>query len=125
MTKGVNTLPRKSFFRLFISVSLPALILLPGGWPALAQNSISAAASPGPRPRHKLQVNDPALGAQIIAQGGRLIADYGGYQLYEANAISSRLASDSQTENRDAYNRILLNAAPLDTSRAEVQALRK
>lgn len=125
MTKGVNTLLRKSFFFQFVPVSLLALILLLNGRFALAQNAISAAAAPGPRLRHKFQVNDPALGAQIIARGGRLIADYGGYQLYEADAISPALANHSQAEIRDAYNWILLNATPLDTSLTEVQALRK
>ena len=42
-----------------------------------------ALACPALAQRHKLQVSDPSASREIIAQGGRLIADYGGYQLYE------------------------------------------
>src|SRR5258708_32603110 len=93
MTKGVYTLPRKSFLFLFTPVSLLAVILLLNGWPAPAQTSISAAAIPAPRLRHELQVDDPALPAQIIAQGGRLIAYYCGCQCDEAAALPASRAS--------------------------------
>jgi hypothetical protein len=74
---------------------------------------------------HKIQVNDPALAAQITAAGGHLISDYGGYQLYAAPQISSELQSHPAVEMRDEYNSILLNAGALDTSVPETQALRK
>src|SRR5690349_1246756 len=50
--------------------------LLPGRAGAAEQVVVSAA-------RHKIQVQDPALAAQLAAQGGRLVADYGGFQVYE------------------------------------------
>ncbi|HEX4645111.1 MAG TPA: S8 family serine peptidase, partial [Verrucomicrobiae bacterium] len=50
---------------------------------------------------------------------------YGGYQMYEVDAINPALANHPRVENRDAYDWVLLNAAPLDTSRAKTQALRK
>jgi hypothetical protein len=47
-----------------------------------------------------------------------LIADYGGYQLFAA-------AQTNGLQVRDDYNLILLNAARLDTSQPETQALRQ
>src|SRR5437879_3125195 len=98
MTKGVFNPSQGRFSVLFYLVPLLALIFPLDGRGAPGQNSISAPASPGLRFHHKLQVNDPALGARIIAEGGRLIADYGGYQLYEADAISPALANHSRLE---------------------------
>jgi hypothetical protein len=66
---------------------------------------------------HKVQTSDPAQARAIIALGGRLIADYGGYQLFETTQTNGLQA-------RDDYNLILLNAARLDTSTPEIQALR-
>ncbi|HEV2394056.1 MAG TPA: S8 family serine peptidase [Verrucomicrobiae bacterium] len=74
---------------------------------------------------HKVVVRNPAVGAQIAAQGGRLIADYGSSQLYEVQQLSPVLAATPQAEVHDEYNFILLNAARLDTRRAEVKALHK
>src|SRR6266566_4445062 len=73
---------------------------------------------------HKIQVNDPALARQILAQGGRLIADYGGYQLFEAAAINPALEASGQAAMIDEYNFILLNAKHLDTTSPDIQALR-
>jgi len=67
---------------------------------------------------HKVQTSDPAAARAIIAAGGRLIADYGGYQLFAA-------AQTNGLQVRDDYNLILLNAARLDTSMPETQALRQ
>jgi len=67
---------------------------------------------------HKVQTSDPAQARAIVASGGRLIADYGSYQLFETAQINGLQA-------RDDYNLVLLNAARLDTSAPEVQALRQ
>jgi hypothetical protein len=71
---------------------------------------------------HKLQVTDPARAAQVIAAGGRLIADYGSYRLFNVPAAAM---NQNWGQPRDAYNSILLNAAHLDTSAPAVRALRK
>jgi hypothetical protein len=84
------------------------------------QNAPSAAATG----RHKVQVNDRALGQKMAAGGARLIADYGGYQLYDAPDSMTHFPAD-KAELRDDYNLILLNASRLDTTQAEVKALRK
>ncbi len=84
----------------------------------------SASAVPDSEERHKIQVSDATLAAQIVAQGGRLVADYGSYQLYEAPQIIPGLAGHSRAEIRDEYNVVMLNAGRLDTRRTEVKALR-
>ncbi len=66
--------------------------------------------------RHKFQTSDAAVAKQIIANGGRLVADYGGYQLYETDTPVSVPA-----ENRDDYNRVLLHAGAIDTRAAPRQ----
>ena len=72
---------------------------------------------------HKIEVRDAAAAQAVVAQGGRLIADYGGFQLYNVPQISGPLPGSC--EMRDGYNSILLNAGHVNTSKAEVQALRK
>jgi Subtilase family len=67
---------------------------------------------------HKVQTSDPAAARASVAAGGRLIADYGGYQLFET-------AQTNGLQVRDEYNFIHLNAARLDTATAEFQALRQ
>jgi hypothetical protein len=84
------------------------------------QNAPSTAASG----HHKVQVNDRALGEKMAAGGARLIADYGGFQLYDAPDSMTHFPAD-KAELRDDYNLILLNARRLDTSTAQVKALRK
>ena len=74
---------------------------------------------------HKIEVTDRDLGARIAAQGGRLIADYGGYQLYEAAQVSPEVLAGRNAQVRDEYNLILLHAKHLDTRQPEVQALRR
>jgi hypothetical protein len=70
-------------------------------------------------PRHKIQVNDPAMERQIVAQGATLVADYGSFRVYDSPTVPSGV------EVRDEYNRILLNAGPLDSSQPSMQALRR
>jgi hypothetical protein len=67
---------------------------------------------------HKVQTSDPAAARAIVAAGGRLRADYGGYQLFESTKTNG-------LQVRDDYNLIRLNAARLDTSTPEIQALRQ
>ena len=67
---------------------------------------------------HKVQTSDPAAARAILAAGGRLIADYGGYQLFAA-------AQTNGLQVRDEYNLIFLNAARLDTTQPETQPPRQ
>lgn len=74
---------------------------------------------------HKIQINDPQLAGLVTANGGQLLADYGGYQLYKIDALPPALATNAQVTLRDQDALILLNAARLDTTRSEVKALRR
>ncbi|EEF60482.1 conserved repeat domain protein [Pedosphaera parvula Ellin514] len=74
---------------------------------------------------HKVQVNDPTLAREIQAEGGKLVADYGGYQVFQVPQLSLGLATNHHAEIRDDYNTIQLNAIHLDSTKAEVKALRK
>ena len=94
------------------------LFLLPAQF-ASAQNPSSTIPH-----HHKVQVNDRALGQSLAARGARLIADYGGYQLYDAPDSVTNYPAD-KAESRDDYNLILLNAGGLDTAAAPVKVLRK
>jgi len=69
-------------------------------------------------------VSDPALAGQLAASGARRIADYGGFQLFDVDHATAT-AWAGRMELRDEYNVIQLNAARLDTSRPQIQALRK
>ncbi|MGA2174970.1 MAG: S8 family serine peptidase [Verrucomicrobiota bacterium] len=81
-----------------------------------ARLSLALALLALPALAHKVQVNDPAVARALAAQGGRLIADYGGYQLFETPRTNGLVV-------RDIYNSILLNAGRLDTSQPQVQSL--
>jgi hypothetical protein len=110
---------------LFNCVVLLTLALGLGSRNMVAQENQSPAARAAAEEHHKIQVHDPVLAAQLKAQGGRLIADYGSSQLYEAAQISPDLATNSLVEFHDEYNVIMLNASKLDTRKAETKALRK
>lgn len=76
--------------------------------------------------RHKLRVDDPLVAARILADGGRLIADYGLFQVIEANAAAELTFSGSgKVENRDQDNRILFNAGEVDTTTDAVKLMRR
>ena len=79
-----------------------------------------------PADRHKLRVDDPAVAAQIVAEGGTRLADYGAFQIVEANAAAEQsFAASGAIENRDEDNRILLNAGILDTTTDPVKLTRR
>jgi hypothetical protein len=82
----------------------------------VASCALACAARAGPA--HKVQTSDAAAARALLAAGGRLIADYGGYQLFAA-------AQTNGLQARDEYNLILLNAARLDTAQPQIQALRQ
>jgi len=69
---------------------------------------------------HKVRVNDPALAKSLVARGGRLIADYGSFQIIESDTVPAAPA-----ELVDDFDVIQLNARRLDTRAPETQALRR
>ncbi len=76
--------------------------------------------------RHKIRVSDPAVAQRIEAQGGKVLADYGGFKLMEVNSTATgEFAGDASVEPRDGDNRILLNAGEFDTAAGAATAMRK
>lgn len=76
---------------------------------------------------HKLRVNDPKTAETLLAQGARLLVDYGSFKLIETDETTvQRLAvTTSDAESANDWNVIRLNARNLDTTTTEVKALRK
>jgi hypothetical protein len=54
-----------------------------------------------------------------------VVADYGSYQVYSVETVDVELLAASKIELRDEFNLVRLNAAVLDTTRAETKTLRK
>lgn len=95
------------------SVLLSALLLF----------GLAPAGHASPSFGHKVQVHDGITAQAVVEQGGRLVADYGSFQIYDVPKNAGNLPISAQV--RDSYNSILLNAAHLDTSTAAIQSLRK
>ena len=74
---------------------------------------------------HKWRVGDSTLAKSLVARGGKLIADYGAFQIIQADDTALTNLDASRMENEDEYDAIKLNAARLDTRAAEIQALRR
>lgn len=66
--------------------------------------------------RQKIRVNDPAVAAEIERGGGRLIADYGGFRLIEANQTALRKHSGPALEASAEEDTIFLNSRRVDAS---------
>ena len=78
-----------------------------------------------PGNRHKLLASDPGTASKIESGGGRLIADYSTYKIYEADsALMNSLSGDPQVQLRDEDNVIQLNAGHIDTAKDELRANR-
>lgn len=73
----------------------------------------------------KLRVDDPKDAARLVAHGGRLLADYGSFQMIETDNSTVNALALPSVESAEESNVIELNAKHLDTRSAEVKALRK
>jgi hypothetical protein len=100
--------------RIFATRIFLVLTVLCAAWKA------GAAFPPG---NHKVEVRDAISARAVVSQGGRLVADYGGFQLYSVPQLGSNLPDS--IEVRDVYDSILLNASRIETSKPEAQAMRK
>ncbi len=123
-----------------VTLLLLAALVLPtfyrGTTSEAAKTPFAATVNPAPKApwelgyrsrgnQHKLHVQDQMLALELQTRGARVIADYGSYKLMEADtAMAQSLAPSAQVELRDDNNLILLHARPLDTTSAEVKALR-
>ncbi len=89
---------------------------------ALSLLMIAGIASAAP---HKVRVSDSELAKSLLVQGGRLVADYGAFQIVEADDAALAGQDASKVELKDEFDFIQLNAERLNTRTAEAKALRK
>jgi len=79
-------------------------------------------ALPARRGARKVRVSDPVRARMVRDHGGRLIADYGGFQLYEVDAARAPgLLTVTGIEPRDEEDLVLLNARTIDTREEGVE----
>ena len=74
---------------------------------------------------HKWRVEDPSLARSMLAQGGRLVADYGSFQILETDQAPAAGAGPAGAQLEDNLNLIRLNARVLDTRDSAMQSLRR
>ncbi len=92
--------------------------------PAFRPQQVSPSVYRSPGDRHKIEVHDPLLAQALVEQGARLISDRGAVRLLE---VTSRqhdqlIASRTDVDSRDDYNRILLNSGAIDTTNLRPEA---
>ena len=76
----------------------------------------------------KWRVSDSKSAQTLVARGGKLIADYGGFKIIQADDSALTNLDDSRIEREDEFDAIELVAARLDTraaSRTAGRVLRK
>ena len=73
---------------------------------------------------HKVRIEDPVLTRDLVAQGAKVIGDYGSFSVLSADD-SLLTGISNRVEVADQWNLIRLNARPIDTSAPEARALRK
>ena len=76
--------------------------------------------------QHKLRVFDPQMAGELKRLGARQVADYGSFQVFDADetAVQAMRKSDA-IRFSDEDNLILLNSAVLDTTKTELQQDRR
>ncbi len=75
--------------------------------------------------KHKLRVTDPKIAVELKHLGARLVADYGSFQVFDADDVVMRaMGKNDAMSFSDEDNLILLNSGPLDTTKAELQSRR-
>ncbi len=131
----------KSLFRIFIALSLILIFALPlfSIWKttrAAKQNGQNEAVSVGERKatltgyrsvtgKHKLRVTDPQQARELKRLGAKLVADYGSFQIFNADeAIVQAMSKASSLAFSDEDNLVLLNVGALDTTKSELQQQR-
>ncbi len=71
---------------------------------------------------HKVRVKDPALAAELLTQGGRLVADYAGFQLIETDAARPADDRADRAQLTDDSNYLEFNSGRIDTSSPQARA---
>ncbi|HXT12047.1 MAG TPA: S8 family serine peptidase [Candidatus Angelobacter sp.] len=87
--------------------------------------SLFAASSVALAAPHKLRVEDPVLARELVAQGARVIGEYGGFTALNADDALLAGGISNRVQVEDDWNLIRLNARLMDTTTPEIKALRK
>ncbi|MBS0658695.1 MAG: S8 family serine peptidase [Verrucomicrobia bacterium] len=73
----------------------------------------------------KVIVHDRNAVSRLVAGGGRIIADYGGFVVVESAQPRATLATEKAVSVREDFDRIFLNSGTLLTRSNELQAARR
>lgn len=73
---------------------------------------------------HKLRVEDPTLTKVLVAQGAKVIGDYGTFSVLSAEDALLANGISNRVEVADDWNLIRLNSGELDTRASEMKARR-
>ncbi len=73
---------------------------------------------------HKLRVEDPVVVRALVAQGAKVVGDYGAFSVLSADDGLLANGVSNRVEIADRWNVIRLNARLVDTSTPETKALR-
>ena len=108
----------------------PGHSLIQQSWPQIATILLavllfSDATTSSHAASHKLRVQDPSLAKELIGRGGKLVGDYGSFQIIETQETQPTDSRRSRTESADDSDFIELNSVQLNTRSAETKALRK
>jgi len=115
---------RKAAMRLLWLSPLVLLLAWFAGYEPTSSPGAVVQAQGGARAR-KLRVKDRAVARRLDQIGGRVVADYGGYLLYEVPAAAVEEArGNPAVELVDEYRFVLLNSGPVDTESAAGRSLR-
>lgn len=74
---------------------------------------------------HKVRVKDRALAQQLIERGGKLVADYGSFQIIATAEVFEENQSRGRAQSNAAADFIELNARRINTRSPEARLLRK
>jgi len=120
--------PRRIFVLIaaLVAISVP-LFLIPSGSAQrktfvetpTAKKSAPQSAYRSPGNLHKVEVSDKATAEKVVAAGGRLVADYSTFSVYEVDTeAANSLAAEKDVQTRDEDNLVQLNAGAIDTTKS-------
>jgi NAD(P)H-dependent FMN reductase len=95
------------------------------GGVVLAVFLILATTLSAPAKSYKLLVNDKTLADSLVAQGAKSVAHYDSFELIETEHLPQAEIAAEQAQLADHLNIIELNVHRLDTTKPEIQGLRK
>lgn len=108
----------------------PGYSYRPQRWPQIVTILLAVllfvdSTSPSLAVSRKLRVQDPTFTKELIERGGKIIGDYGSFQIIETQEPLPPDSRRSRVESVDDSDLIKLNSATLDTRAAETKAQRK